>query len=66
MSSRKSGLGKGLDALLPEYPLADRPAGESGVMQVAIGAISANPHQPRTHFEENALADLAALSRSTA
>ncbi|MFN2145390.1 MAG: ParB/RepB/Spo0J family partition protein, partial [Anaerolineales bacterium] len=60
MSSRKSGLGKGLDALLPDTPLVDRSAGEGGVMQVPIEAIKANPHQPRTHFEEDALADLSA------
>lgn len=59
MSSRRPGLGKGLDALIP----STSPTGESqpgqGVLQVAVDHISPNPHQPRTTFEKGALQDLA-------
>ena len=59
MSSRRPGLGKGLDALIPSTPASDKPAG-AGVMQVAVSQIKPNPHQPRTHFDAEALQDLAA------
>ncbi len=58
MSSRRPGLGKGLDALLPTTPAQDQ-AG-AGVMQVQIDKITPNPHQPRTQFDPEALNDLAA------
>lgn len=57
MSSRRPGLGKGLDALLPA---ASKPAGEPGVMQVAVDKIHPNPQQPRTIFDQEELKDLAA------
>ncbi|MBN2043884.1 MAG: ParB/RepB/Spo0J family partition protein [Anaerolineales bacterium] len=60
MSSRRPGLGKGLDALIPQSSPADKPAGEGGVMLVGIDTITPNPHQPRTKFEADALQDLAA------
>jgi ParB family chromosome partitioning protein len=60
MSSRRPGLGKGLDALIPQSSPADKPADQGGVMQVGIDAIIPNPHQPRTQFEEEALKDLSA------
>lgn len=53
--TQRRGLGKGLEALIP---LAERPA--SGVMQVAVSAISPNPLQPRTRLNPEALAELAA------
>lgn len=37
--------------------------GFGGVLQVPIGAISPNPHQPRSEFEPNALEELAASIR---
>jgi len=62
MSSRRPGLGKGLDALIPSTPTSDQPA-SAGVMQVSVSQIKPNPHQPRTHFDPEALQDLAASIR---
>jgi ParB family chromosome partitioning protein len=63
----KTGLGRGLDALIPtgNYPKEAPPettaeSAFSSVLHVAIGQIKPNPRQPRTHFDPNALADLSA------
>jgi len=61
MSEQKKGLGRGLSALLGEAP---RPAEEAqgrrdSVREVDIGQIRPNPAQPRQHFDEDALAELA-------
>ncbi|MEW6651119.1 MAG: ParB/RepB/Spo0J family partition protein, partial [Chloroflexota bacterium] len=54
--SRKSGLGKGLDALIP----GSQPApGEGGIQQIAIDAILTNPYQPRHKIEAESLEELA-------
>jgi ParB family chromosome partitioning protein len=55
---RRSGLGKGLEALIP---LAEEPKG--GVSQVPISTISPNPMQPRTALDPEALEELAASIR---
>lgn len=52
--SRPSGLGRGLSALLP----AAAP-GQSGLLTLRRDAIVANRRQPRTAFDEQALAELA-------
>jgi ParB family chromosome partitioning protein len=57
--SRRSGLGRGLDALLPS------PAGEgfersTGATTVAVGAVDANPRQPRRSIHEEGLQELTA------
>lgn len=49
-------LGKGLDALIPPGESALRP---SDVQQVAVELIQPNPHQPRTTFGKEQLAELA-------
>jgi ParB family chromosome partitioning protein len=54
----KSGLGRGLDSLIPTANNMDEEAG--GVSEVPIGLVDVNPHQPRTVFDEEALAELAA------
>lgn len=55
---RRRGLGRGLDALIPETtPQADR------LREVPLEAISPNPMQPRTHFAEDELQELAASIR---
>jgi ParB family chromosome partitioning protein len=54
MAARKSGLGRGLDALLPQ----DRPV--SGYAEVRIDAVAPNPKQPRTGFDAGAIEALAA------
>jgi ParB family transcriptional regulator, chromosome partitioning protein len=57
MAARKSGLGRGLDALLP----VDRP--ESGFATIPLDSIDGNPQQPRKRFDEEGLASLAASMR---
>lgn len=61
MAQRK-GLGKGLDALIPGGKPSAPPAKGSGggVQQVAVESIQRNPHQPRVHFKEEELDELAA------
>ena len=60
--SRKSGLGRGLGALIPsEY--SDEAGGERsavGQLEVPVAAVTPNPRQPRTHFDEESLAGLTA------
>ena len=63
---RRSGLGRGLESLIPAAVTpgdtaapSDRPV----LDEVPIGAIEPNPHQPRQHFDEEALSDLAASIR---
>lgn len=50
MTSRRRGLGRGLDALIPN----SQPA----VQEVDIDLIAPNPNQPRNFFEPEALAEL--------
>jgi len=57
MPPRKSGLGKGLEALIP-LPEEERAAG--GVMEVSLNAIHPNPHQPRSEIRDQDLVELAA------
>jgi ParB family transcriptional regulator, chromosome partitioning protein len=57
MNKRRGGLGSGLDALLPSVV----PSG--GAREVAISTIQQNPRQPRTHFDDGALEELAASIR---
>jgi ParB family chromosome partitioning protein len=65
--AQRTGLGKGLDALIPSGTNSGKntPAVStgSGVQQVAVDAIQPNPRQPRIHFKEEDLADLAASIR---
>ena len=55
---RRTGLGRGLGALIPE---TEEPSG--GVAQVPVLAITPNPQQPRTVVDPDALAELAASIR---
>ena len=61
--SRRSGLGKGLGALIPTEASAG-PATEAGLREVPVNAIHANRNQPRTVFEEDALNSLVESIRS--
>lgn len=65
MSSKRGGLGKGLEALIPtgQGAAAELASGTTGVMQVAVSQISPNPRQPRTHFDSAELEELAASIR---
>ncbi len=57
--ARKTGLGKGLDALIPST--SNIPAG--GVEYALVDAILPNPKQPRTRFDEGELQELAGSIR---
>ena len=55
--SPRSGLGKGLDALIPTGQKAT--GGEGGVTQVPVDSIQRNPRQPRENFNVEELENLA-------
>ncbi len=55
--TRRSGLGRGLDALLPSEAPREPDAGV-GVGEVPIDSIDPNPRQPRKSFAEDTLAEL--------
>ncbi len=59
----RSGLGKGLDALIPTGQKTSGPSGEGGVAQVPIDLIQRNPRQPREKFDLEELEHLAASIR---
>lgn len=59
--ARRSGLGRGLGALIP--PEASTGGTSGALREVAVSCIHPNPHQPRKHFDEEALASLAASVR---
>ncbi len=58
--ARRSGLGKGLGALIPTEVVGER---ASVLREVPISSIRANPLQPRTHFDEASMSSLAASIR---
>lgn len=56
---RRSGLGKGLSSLIPmEGTSAD--GEEAFLAEIPTASVSPNPHQPRSHFDEESLVELAA------
>lgn len=55
--ARRSGLGRGLGALIPTDITGE--AG-SALREVPVESIAPNPHQPRSYFDEEALASLTA------
>ena len=64
MSTRKGGLGRGLDALIPTSIMPTEIKTQSGVVtanrdEIDVNNISANPKQPRTVFDEDQLTELA-------
>ena len=64
MSARKGGLGRGLDALIPQSVIPTEIKTISGVItanrdEIELSNISANPKQPRTNFDEDQLTELA-------
>lgn len=64
--AKRNALGKGLGALIPgaddeqeaETPVQEEPSGQR-VIDIAIGDIEPNPHQPRTEFDPKAVSELA-------
>ncbi len=59
--AKRSGLGKGLDALIPAGKTTGSDA--SGITQVPIDSIQRNPRQPREKFDITELENLAASIR---
>lgn len=64
-TKRRGGLGRGLGALLGDIARDDSPADTSGsppvgVRLIPVSAIAPHPDQPRRHFDEDALNELAA------
>lgn len=59
--ARRSGLGKGLGALIPNDLTTDDHA--AVLRQISVSQIEPNAHQPRSHFGEEALASLTASVR---
>ena len=57
----RSGLGKGLDALIPTGQKTT--GGEGGIAQIPVESIQRNPRQPREKFDVNELENLAASIR---
>jgi ParB family transcriptional regulator, chromosome partitioning protein len=55
--ARRSGLGRGLGALIPNEVIGDR---TSSLLEVPVTSIRPNVHQPRTHFDEESLSALTA------
>lgn len=56
--SRRAGLGRGLDALLPPEE-ASGSWHEPGLRDVRVDALEANPRQPRSSFDDSSLEELA-------
>jgi ParB family transcriptional regulator, chromosome partitioning protein len=59
--SKRGGLGRGLSALIPGAPEAGET--NTGLLEVPANAIAPNPKQPRSRFDDEALAELAASIR---
>lgn len=57
---KRSGLGRGLGALIPTESAEQR---DATLREIAVSAIAANRFQPREHFDEEALAALTASVR---
>ena len=58
--SRRSGLGRGLSALIPSESPAAR---SSAFREIPLSRLRPNRHQPREHFDEEAMSALAASIR---
>jgi ParB family chromosome partitioning protein len=59
--TKRGGLGRGLSALIPGAPEAGEAS--TGLLEVPANAISPNPKQPRSRFDDATLSELAASIR---
>ena len=59
MSGKKKGLGRGLSALFGDEKPIDKPQNIRQFNSVSISDLSRNPYQPRQHFSEEKLEELA-------
>ena len=57
----RSGLGRGLSSIIPGAELSEPVTGEGTavLLEIPVTAVTANPHQPRRHFDEESLTELA-------
>lgn len=62
--NKKPALGRGLSALIPTSRAAETPR-ERGVLSVPLDLLDPNRRQPRRHFDEEALRELADSIRET-
>ncbi|MEX0863539.1 MAG: ParB/RepB/Spo0J family partition protein [Acidimicrobiia bacterium] len=60
MTTRKSGLGRGLEALIP---MEKATAPDAEFLHLPVDQIRANPDQPRSRFDDDALEELTASIR---
>ena len=58
--ARRSGLGRGLGALIPTEVISDR---SSSLADIPVTSVEPNPTQPRAHFDEELLGSLSASVR---
>ncbi len=59
--ARSSGLGKGLSSIIPSADLPTADTSQGAVLaDVPVASVSPNPNQPRVHFDEESLGELAA------
>jgi ParB family chromosome partitioning protein len=59
--TRRSGLGKGLSSLIPPVEAVATAGGlEPVLVEIPIADVVPNPHQPRVHFDDESLGELAA------
>lgn len=58
--ARRSGLGRGLGALIPKDMVGDR---TGTFLEIPVADVRPNTHQPRSHFDEEALVSLTASIR---
>jgi ParB family chromosome partitioning protein len=61
MMSKRGGLGRGLSALIPSA--VEESTSGTGLLEVPVQGVVPNPKQPRTHFDEEAIDQLAASIR---
>ncbi|ADQ79597.1 chromosome segregation DNA-binding protein [Paludibacter propionicigenes WB4] len=61
MAKNITGLGRGLGALIDTENIST--SGSSSISEVEMHLVFANPNQPRTYFDEDALSELAASIR---
>ena len=59
--ARRSGLGRGLGALIPPEVRSDA---RSALQEIPVASIEPNPHQPRSQFDDEALSSLGESIRS--
>jgi ParB family transcriptional regulator, chromosome partitioning protein len=58
--NRRSGLGRGLGSLIPHAGTEpDTTTGSPTLAEIAVADITPNPNQPRVHFDEESLGELA-------